>query len=168
MSKKALSPLIASILLIALSITVGALMAAFSHNFTSEAVILGDTYSLESRCSAAKLSISKLNDDYRICHNGTNMVFVVSNDATSDVEGFKFVIFDKNFISYEFEFLELFKAGHYKKINITLNDSLKNISNFEELRLIPYVVNKDKKIVACPEPSANSIKPSIITSFICE
>ena len=143
-------------------------MAGFSHNFTSEAVTMGNTYNVESRCTATKLSISKQNEDYRICHNGTNMVLVVSNDATSDLEGFKFVIFDKDYVNYEFQYLEVLKAGHYKRINITLNETLENISNIEEMRLVPFIMDKEKNIISCPEPAIDTINPSIITNHICD
>lgn len=167
-SKKAISPLIASILLIALSITVGALISAFAHDFSDETVSLGDSYNLETRCQGTKLEISKSGEDFRICHNGTNMTVVIANQGTSAVQGFKFLLFDDTYASYEYNYTTTsLDAGKMMKLEFPVYGNFNDTTRLEEMRLVPVVYDKSKNLIDCPETTLKSIPPSIIIDHTC-
>ena len=166
MNKRGLSPLIATILLIALSITIGAIISTFSNNFAQKSSELGDQYTLSNKCQNIDLTISRsFDEEYRVCFNSTNpsLTLVATNSGTINVDGFKVMLADRNFNSYEYEFKNIsLLSGKYNTLNFDINSTFASVDDIQEIRLIPYVTNDKNVMVQCPESVIQGLPGSII------
>ncbi len=124
-SKKGVSPLIATVLLVAFSVALGAVVMNFqdstTHEFTDQADLAIDR---EITCSLdLSLSVLEVQDIDFACYNhsgSNNFEVIVENHGSKDIEGMQIVLLDKNNEIYRFqEFNELDSHG-VTKYNVSL------------------------------------------------
>ncbi|MDD3263811.1 MAG: hypothetical protein PHT94_02855 [Candidatus Nanoarchaeia archaeon] len=118
MYKKGLSPLIASILLIALSITVVALMTVMSGNIVDDSMNEIDTSKKQISCAQIDIVLKQYKGRDMVCYND-----IEGNDTT------EFIIFLQNvgFENYYGAFIEIFEKDL----------SIKSFNDYNNLLLEP-------------------------------
>ena len=92
MNKKAVSPLVGVILVIALSVTIGAMVVSWSTDFSKKTVeYVGEKNQMEQTCSM-DVSIEfweKTGGCKAVCYNDSNVSFTLTNTGKKEINGLK-------------------------------------------------------------------------------
>jgi len=141
MNKRGMSPLVATLLLIAFAVAIGVVII----NFGSAQV------EMEAECPISiGLKISEVAEKEQLCLDKTkNQLFlIVENGVNIKVEGLIInVIGAKKVFTYELAEAKLEKAGNYMKY---LTYSLEEYGEIRQLKIIPKVKLYDEEVI-CQE-----------------
>ena len=128
LSKKAISPLIASVLLIAFAVTLGAIVLNFSQESTlelrdeaSEKIERGLTCSLD-----LVIDVLEINNEKFICYNrsGTNnLEVIVENKGSKSAKGIRLFLLDYNDNPTTRDIIAPLGAHNRTKYNTSINET---------------------------------------------
>ncbi len=128
-NKKGVSPLIATVLLIAFAVALGAVVMNWGKDFVTSKMDSADKLSnIDLSCSnEINLAIKTINDQSTLCYNnGTvkNITFMLQNTGTKDIDGIKIVVMDASGdnINITTNTSFVISAGSIKKGVIPVND----------------------------------------------
>lgn len=99
-NKKGVSPLIATVLLIAFAVALGAVVMNWGKDFVTSKMDSADRLSnLDLSCSnEINLAIKTINDQSTLCYqvsgSDKNISFMLQNTGTKDIDGIKIVVID--------------------------------------------------------------------------
>jgi len=161
--KKGVSPLIAMVLVIALAVTIGAMVISWSVDFTKDKVDYVDDKSEVDKTCSLDVSIDfweKPGNCKDICYNvssgsyNNSIFFTLVNKGDEPVDGIVVTVMDVNGNSHTSELngtnlttvFPLKKAGMYK-FNITLPDNV-DASSLELVKIYPQI-RKGKTVTVC-------------------
>jgi flagellin-like protein len=156
--KKAVSPLIATVLLLAFSIALGAMVMNFSesstHEITEEVETVIDT---GIKCSVdLPVRILRVNNEKLVCYNRSeskNFEFILENQGDDDVDGIRIFLLDsENQIKTE-DIIVSLPAHDTVKYNIstaTVNDGSSFVSPPIKALISP-LIKSDENLVVCDE-----------------
>jgi len=123
--KKAISPLIATVLLIAFSVTMGAIIMNFSHDTTYELkeeaadkIERGITCSLDMI-----LEIPTINNEKSICYNrsgSNNLEVIIENQGSATAKGVRIFILDNNDNPVTIDSYSKLGSHNWTKYNVSL------------------------------------------------
>jgi flagellin-like protein len=146
-SKKAVSPLVATILLLAVAIVVGVLVMNWGRAQLEEA----------SQCTIkVGLSFVELNQKPQICYSGSGpqgaLTFIVENGAASDVESLHLrIIGTKNVYNMNIDDSYIEKGYSLMK---TIPYDFTLFGNIRQIRLVPYIkILPEEEPLLCVEQS---------------
>jgi hypothetical protein len=122
MSKKALTPLISTLLLITFAVGLGALVMSW-----------GNTQQF-STCEEIDIAVTSLKDDSSVCLKDNLINLIIENNGAADIEKMDIVILTPNSV-FERNYDVNIKSGQFK--HITLSD-IDVDSEILKIRLIPY------------------------------
>ncbi len=133
-SKKGVSPLIATVLLITFSVAVGAVIMTYSGS-------LGE-------CGTVVLNVAKVDDNPKVCFNDeTGTIEVTLENGPKEALG-KFKLTLQGTRNVDNRDLEFFLGkSETKKLNIPYDQSL--LGNLEKVKIIP-IINNDGEELVCP------------------
>jgi FlaG/FlaF family flagellin (archaellin) len=110
-SKKALSPLIAAVLLIVVVVGIGAVVTGMVRNLVSENKETIDTKSDEMTCSRdVVISIVDIDGEPQICEGVGYINFILENSGAVDIDDFQLMVFGT--------------TGIYRNESISASDTL--------------------------------------------
>lgn len=99
-NKKAVSPLIATVLLIAFAVALGAVVMNWGKGFVeSTAKDVGDKSNMDLACQQdVMLSVKEIGNSPKICYNTTSahIEVILENSGTRDITGMQIAIFDSS------------------------------------------------------------------------
>jgi len=152
MAKKAVSPIIATILLVAFSVALGAIVMNFTESSTNELKDRADK-ELERgvKCSLdMSVSILEIDDEKYICYNRTganNLEVIVENQGSATAEDIQIFLLDSNENAYtEYGGLPL-GAHNRTKYNISLGSGF--VFPPTKVLISPVLSRSDSSIEVC-------------------
>ena len=134
MNKKAISPLIATVLLIALAVAIGAVIMAYTGS-------LGECGKVEIR-----IPLDKGSPD--ICYDAAkySLRFSLEDGEKQDIEMFKLTFYGSVDIA-NIELEEALGVSETKRFTIPYNQ--KNLGELTKLKIVPVIMQESKQVV-CP------------------
>ncbi len=133
-NKKAVSPLIATVLLIAFAVSLGAVLLTYLTSFGS--------------CNAVSVEIARLEDEPQVCYNSnTNKLeFMLENSGRQDVESLKLTLTG----ALNVENVDVMQAVPQSEIEkISLDYKKQYLGILQKLKITPVVIEDDEEVV-CP------------------
>ncbi len=158
MSKKAVSPLIATVLLIAFAVALGAVVMNWGRTYVEDtAKFAKDKSNTEIKCTTdVKLEFLKVKDEKRLCYSNTTdpkyMEFFVENDGTSDIYDLQVNLIgsiDVNTTDINLEKNPILRSRVYKVAELNYSDE---IGTIEQINIIPKI-KIEGNIISCPSNS---------------
>ena len=141
-NKKAVSPLIATVLLIAFAVSLGAVLLTYMTS-------LGE-------CGSVSMEIPKLNDKSQVCYNSnTNKLdFSVENSGREDIDSLKLTLtgvlnIDNVDVDHPIAQSETGK--------ISIDYKMVYLGKLEKLKITPVTIESDQKII-CSDDKALEIE----------
>jgi len=144
-SRKAVSPLIAAVLLIVITVTIGAVVMNLIRVYVTE----GDKQITEGkeaiRCGRdVGIDLAIVNDNYMIC-NGTaedtdlaSLNFLVENTGTMDILDAQVrIVGSKGIYSNDSVFNETLKMGASHLVNMTYDPD--SVGSFRQVKIVPRI-----------------------------
>jgi len=122
MNKRGITPLISTFILIAFAIGLGTMVMSWGNSERFK----------EASCESVEISVTSLNDNYKICSKEDMITATVENNGRTDIEMIRIVMltgsgtFDQNLDTN-------IKVGEFGDITFPLQQ------NLLKLRLIPYL-----------------------------
>jgi len=135
-SKKGLSPLIASVLLIVVVVGIGAVVTGIVRNYVSENKQVIEKTSTDTDCSTqVEIEVPTINDDFMICL-GTNTVnFTIENTGSMFVDEFQVKVFgDTGFDDVDGVLPDGLAPG---QVNTSVVVSHAAVGNVQEVLIVP-------------------------------
>ena len=134
MKKKGISPLIATVLLIAFAVALGALVMTYSGSL--------------SECGKIDIEISEVGGSPQICYNSEEKLVVVTitNGVKENINKFVFNLYGSRDVD-NVEILQTIEKAQTKKLTIPYD--LERLGALEKVEIKPVQLNGDDEIV-CP------------------
>ncbi|MBS3136296.1 hypothetical protein J4401_05025 [Candidatus Woesearchaeota archaeon] len=121
--KKAITPLISTVILIAFSIVLGTLVMSWGNS---------ETFTANS-CRDLEIGITTLQGSMDICRNGEILQATIENNGVEKVAGIlAFVLYSDGEASYDIK--AGIMPGSYKRITQSIG-----IRSISKIRLVPYI-----------------------------
>lgn len=161
-SKKGLSPLIATVLLIAFAVALGAVVMNWGREKIAEkanTTELNIDKSLDF-CKDVKLEIEKVNNIPRICFSEKkvpSVQFLATNGGSSPIIKLKITVIGSAGNPVNSEIIEILGVGETKRISYTYSAE---IGNLQKVKVIPVVKGDGQdKICSLAYIESSDIKP---------
>ncbi|MBN1544415.1 hypothetical protein JW898_03045 [Candidatus Woesearchaeota archaeon] len=135
-SKKGLSPLIASVLLIVVVVGIGAVVTGIVRNYISENKQVIEKTSTDTDCSTqVEVEVPRINDDFLICLGVNTVNFTIENTGSMFVDEFQVKVFgDAGFDDADGVLPEGLAPG---QVNSSVIVSHAAVGNVQEVYIIP-------------------------------
>ena len=134
-NKKALSPLIAAVLLIVVVVGIGAVVAGIARNFVSENRDTVTQKQGEMSCSRdVALSVITINEDFQACI-GSDYVYAILENEGSDIDDFRLQVFHDSgiFANDSISADDVFTSGESQEFNVTIG----SLTGIVEIKFTP-------------------------------
>ncbi len=141
-NKKAVSPLIATVLLIAFAVSLGAVLLTYLTSF--------------GECSGTEIEIPTLNSEPEVCYNTqtSKLEFTVENTGSEDIEYLKLAL--TGALSVEnIEVERTIPQSDTEKISVDYK--FQALGNIQKVKITPVVIEGDEEIV-CPSQKAITVE----------
>lgn len=154
-SKKAVSPLIATVLLIAFAVALGAVVMNWGRTYVEDTAQFAREKSItEIKCSTdVRLEFLKVKDEKRICYSNTTdpkfIEFFIENRGTTDVYGLQvYVIGDDevNITEIDLEDTPIERSRVFKMAELNYTE---DIGKVDQVNIIPQI-KIEGELVTCP------------------
>ncbi len=134
-SKKAVSPLIATVLLIAFAVALGAVVMTYSGS-------LGE-------CGSVSIQITETSSVPDICFNQdtSHLEFILENGAKEELQGVKVTIQGTIDILND-DINEIVGVSETKKITVAYPET--SHGSISKIKIIPYIAESDDTLTICP------------------
>lgn len=139
--KKGVSPLIATVLLIAFAVSLGAVVMNWTSGSVSASSDKGSALEIDN-CENVYFSIMQKNNTKSICYNRDNQIisFDIEN-GPKQLNGMRFSFLDTSkYIDYEMSIAEGILSHNELIYDVVLNGELKNV------KIIPYISINEQKL----------------------
>lgn len=146
-NKKGVSPIIAAVLLVVITIAIGATTMAFIRSLTDSNLESAKIQSAKLICgNEVQIEIPIVNDQYQICYyNSTGALkFLAHNIGTRDIKGFSMTVILANGTVTTTDFTDpttyAVAKNVYKQVNLTPSPSVNYaVSNVTQWRVEPKI-----------------------------
>jgi len=127
-NKKGISPLIATVLLVGISIALGAIVMNFTSTSTTELTErTGERMNREVKCSFDVLiNVLEIDNQKWVCYNrngANNFEIIIENQGNEDIEGVQIFLLDSGGTPYTNNSYTLLEAHKRAKYNVSLGSS---------------------------------------------
>ena len=147
-NKKAVSPLIATVLLVMIVVSIGAAVMLALKGLTEGNLEKIEEKESEMECLDAGISIRKISGTYEICldhpdggSNGT-VASLLENTGSLDITGLRYtVIGNQNVNSYNYSLSEDMAKGDMQYVNFTYEE----IATFRQIEVVPVIGGHPKR-----------------------
>lgn len=150
-SKKGVSPLIATVLLIAFAVALGAVVMNWGKTYVEDqADRVGKRSDSQITCSMdVQLNWYKRNNIDQVCYGSNYVFFTIDNKGNIDVEDLKLIVDGETDIFVNESLInETFKKAYIKRFNITYDNS--TYGAIQQVRIVP-TVNIKGDILVCSD-----------------
>ncbi|MBU0757738.1 MAG: hypothetical protein KKF44_06730 [Nanoarchaeota archaeon] len=153
--KKAISPLIAGVLLIAFTIALGAILMSWAREFfVTQTENVGSESADQLACSSkVNLAFVELVNGYSVCNeSGDNLRVLITNKGTVDVTGIKVQVISADGSVSNFENKTVLATGEAMKY-LFVNAG----SDMQQVSILPYIdVEGSPEDRLCSDPQITS------------
>jgi len=161
--KRAMSPLIATVLLIALTMSLGIVVVNFTQESTQDLKDSAtDRIFIERTCSLGiQMSVLELDDERYLCYNRSgsmNLEVILENQGTSDASGIRFFLLDYDDAILTRDVLTALGSHNRTRYNISIatTDSGQAFSlPPKKLIMSPLITQSDNSIDVCSDNSVD-------------
>jgi flagellin-like protein len=159
-SKKAVSPLIATVLLIAFAVALGAVVMNWGRSYVEDtAKFAKEKSTTEIKCSTdVRMDFLKVKDEKRICYSNSTdpkyLEFFIENRGTSDIYGLQVNIIggdEVNITDLDLKDNPIKRSRIYKMAELNYTE---DINVVEQVNIIPKI-KIEGAVISCP---ANSLE----------
>ena len=159
-SKKAVSPLIATVLLIAFAVALGAVVMNWGRSYVEDtAKFAKEKSNTEIKCSTdVRMDFLKVKDEKRICYSNSTdpkyLEFFIENRGMSDIYGLQVNIIggdEVNITDLDLKDNPIKRSRIYKMAELNYTD---DINVVEQVNIIPKI-KIEGAVISCP---ANSLE----------
>ncbi|MBN2422752.1 hypothetical protein JXB41_05985 [Candidatus Woesearchaeota archaeon] len=136
--KKAVSPLIATVLLVLIVVSIGAAVMLVLKGLTVESMEEIDKKRVELKCTDVNIEIFKIGDDFEICHDSGSRIIktIIINKGTIYTKDLKLTAIGASEI-YNNDSLSIdFKPGEIRYINLSYGAG---IGDLKQIKIIPVI-----------------------------
>ena len=152
-SKKGVSPLIATILLIAFAVALGSVVMNWGLNLN-----LGKS---ADKCLNVEIKIREISSA-EVCYGGVGangyINFIIDNVGKMDISGLTLLIIgDKGTRLFDLDNIVIKKSSLYDKKDKEVSYDLSKFGNIKKVQFIPKIVN-GKTMDVCPKSSVQADK----------
>jgi flagellin-like protein len=135
-NRKAISPLIATVILLVVTVGIGAVVTSMVRNYAQENKNTIDTKGAESACSRDVLvEIVTIDQVTQVC-KGTGYIDFILENRGANIDDFKLMVFGATgFATNDSLNNGTFAKGSSKEINFTYNPA--GIGTIQEIKLVP-------------------------------
>ncbi len=157
-NKKGVSPIIASVLLVVITIAIGATTMAFIRSLTDTNLQKAQEGTSKIACgSDVKLEITMVNDNYKLCYDNSTgaMDILLHNTGSVDVKGFVMTMILNNgsVVATDFNTGYEVNQNAYASLNMTpssfVNDASSNVAQW---RIEPKIrIDAGKDMTVCTD-----------------
>ena len=152
-NNKGVSPLIATVLLVAFSVALGAMVMNFSDTTKVELTEQAEIHLETSfKCSLdIFLKVVEVNNNKQIFCNRTglnNIEIFIENQGSENADGAQFVIFDNTSTTYNFNEMTIVEAHGRTKYNLAVNES-GFIFPPTKILISPIIKTNSSKSITC-------------------
>jgi len=157
LNKKAVSPLIATVLLVMIVVSIGAAVMVVIQGLTEEQLQNVETQSDLIACgSEVSVGLVEIDNEYRICKNITDwtdgrITLLMENTGLKQITGFKFIVYGYdgfNSTTYTGENLD---KGELQGFRFNFGGVGANNTRFSRVEINPQITGKET--VTCKEPN---------------
>ncbi|MBN1502248.1 hypothetical protein JW930_01785 [Candidatus Woesearchaeota archaeon] len=158
-NKKAVSPLIATVLLVMIVVSVGAAVMLVIRNLSDEQIQKIETSSREIQCGTeVKPRIVAYGTSYKYCYDPTtrNVTVMFENQGDTKIEGWRITVIGDSV--YDREDTACHNDTYCSELNTsqirTFHWNYDDVGTVEYIRILPLVTGAPgKEIVTCREPA---------------
>ena len=162
MGRKGVSPLIATVLLIAFAVALGAVVMNWGRSYVQD--VTDDTSRMDSElaCSDASVSIPVINGDKKVCYNAVDAenpsIEIIINNDGKKVDGFQVSVIGTADVDNPEDLLDSpLDSAQAAKKSIPYNS---NIGNPQQIKIIPKItVNGAEQFCTSSAETVNYIPP---------
>ncbi len=144
-NKKAVSPLIATVLLIAFAVALGAVVMNWGSDYVKQTAKSTSAKSdADIRCSTeTDLNIIELDGRPKLCYNSANkeIEFILENRANTNAEGIQVTVFGAPSTITRVLFNETFAKGDVKKLSVSYDKDVNG--TIKLVRFVPLIRVRD-------------------------
>lgn len=141
-NKKAVSPLIATILLIAFAVSLGAVLLTYLTSFGS--------------CSATSIKIATIEDESQVCYNSNSnkLEFMLENSGRQDVESLKLTLTGALNVE-NVDVLQAVPRSETEKVSLDYKKQYLGV--LQKLKITPVVIEDEEEVI-CPTDKSLTIE----------
>ena len=158
LNKKAVSPLIATVLLVMIVVSIGAAVMVVIQGLTEEQITNVETQSDLIACgSEVDVDLVEIDNNYRICTNvsdaSSNITLYLENSGLKDITGFKVIVYGADGFSsmtYTSTAATLDK-GEIKLLAFNFSSVASTYTELDRIEINPQVTGRET--VTCKEPN---------------
>jgi flagellin-like protein len=162
MNKKAVSPLIAAVLLIAFTVAIGAVVMTWGRNFVQTNIDkANDQGSIQSACSLdAKLDIYNSGQGYEVCSTPNGLNITVMNTGSTALAGFRLVAVVNNGTPLMNDTIITINPGDVTRYSITYPNGWKTALGMKGAIVTPYVLYSGQPVLCSNTKSQVNTVPT--------
>ncbi|MBU0757737.1 MAG: hypothetical protein KKF44_06725 [Nanoarchaeota archaeon] len=129
-SRRGVSPLIATVLLIAFSIALGAIVMSWGRTFvTDQTKLVSEQSDKEMACSSnVAIDWVVISSDFQIFHNTSGIRFIIENIGREDITGIKVRAVTSDQQVYNFDDVSSLPTGNAKNYNFDIDEVVTGFS----------------------------------------
>ncbi|MEM3374349.1 MAG: hypothetical protein QXE31_03955 [Candidatus Woesearchaeota archaeon] len=149
--KKAVSPLIATVILLVGALVIGTVVLNFSERSTKE-ITDSASNAIEKGVKCNNLIFKLVNLEKNPCYNRSfskNLEFVIENQGSNDASGLIVSVFDFEGTPYNFKIFEVLSAHNREKYNLSLSENFKFPP--EKIIISPIISFTSNEINVCSD-----------------
>mgnify|MGYP001342378506 CR=1 FL=1 len=151
--KKGVSPLIATILLIAFAVALGSVVMNWGLNL--------DLGRPADKCSSVEIKIRNL-DNSQVCYGGLGengyINFIIDNTGATDVNGLAiWIVGEKGTRLFDLDDISIRKDSLYDKKDKEVSYDFSTYGNINQIQFIPKI-RSDQTMEICPKNSVKAVK----------
>jgi len=138
--KRGVSPLIATVLLIAFSVALGAIIMSWGRSFvTTQTDTVGSQSAQEMRCSLdVAVDWLIIGDEYQVCHGSRGVNVTVQNVGNIDITGIKIQAIDSSGMTFNGQGNRTLSPGDAYRFDVVLSEA-GGISDVRQITVMPMI-----------------------------
>ena len=155
MYKRGVSPLIATVLLVMIVVSIGAAVMVVIQGLSEEQLQNIETQQDLLRCGTdVDVSLVKIGSDYRICRNVTdavgNITLFMENTGQKDITGFKVIVYGTNGFSSQTYTSQSLNKGETKLLMFNFSGVGNTNTDLDKIEINPQISGRET--VTCKLP----------------
>ncbi|MBR9675743.1 hypothetical protein GOV05_01910 [Candidatus Woesearchaeota archaeon] len=167
--KRGVSPIIAAVLLVVITIAIGATTMAFIRSLSDQNLATAEEKSTRIRCGTdISLDVLAIGNAYKICKfddppNGGYIELTLQNIGSTTIKGFRLIVLGNGtdeFTTSENKTMN-FQVNELKKINMSYTDPGGNLGDAQEYKLEPIIQGTPGQDVYCSDSALSYLSEAL-------
>lgn len=174
--KKGVSPLIATVLLVMIVVSIGAAVMVVFQGLTEDSISNIQAQQQLIKCgSDVSVGIITVGDSYRICVNPTSgaignmsLYIYMENKGLKDISGWRFTVIGEEGVYDSSDQGSALTKGLIKAYSFTFNGTGDTVADLSKIRLSPQITGgPSNPVVTCTAPNLEWDSDQIVEFDLC-